>query len=487
MGTALTAGMAAALVLMLSATARAATIIVNTLLDESTSGDGLCSLREAITNADEETDTTSGDCAAGSGNDRINFIISGTINLSASLPPVYEALGIDGTGERITVDGSGSYQVIAVNSGATLDLNRLTIADGNSLYGGGINNAGTLTVTSCSFSANSASYGAGINNEGTLTLTNCGFTANSAIFGAGIENDAGTVTVTKSTFSRSSANYGGGIDTSGTLTVSDSTFSGNSCTFGGGISSDGTLTVIHSTFSGNSCTYGGGISSDGILTAVSDSTFSGDGASGYGGGIENDTGTTRVTNSTFSGNGAYYGGGGIENDFGTLIVTNSTFSRNSAAGYGGAIGNDGGPLTLTNSTFSGNSSDSSEGGGIGNKVPWQPSLKSIILAASIGGDCAGTITDVGYNIADDASCKFKSIDSHNGTNPKLDPRGLRNNGGRTQTIALESGSPAINVIPIAECTNQASPPKRITTDQRGFPRPDHHEHVCDIGAFESQF
>jgi hypothetical protein len=53
----------------------------------------------------------------------------------------------------------------------------------------------------------------------------------------------------------------------------------------------------------------------------------------------------------------------------------------------------------------------------------------------------------------------------------LDPNGLQNNGGATNTVALLSGSPAINAG-----TATGAP----VTDQRGFYRPD----TPDIGAFE---
>jgi hypothetical protein len=76
--------------------------------------------------------------------------------------------------------------------------------------------------------------------------------------------------------------------------------------------------------------------------------------------------------------------------------------------------------------------------------------------------------------------------SRNSTNPILSTAGLANNGGPTETIALDPGSPAIDVIPLANCTDQASPPKRVNTDQRGALRPDIGETVCDIGAYEFQ-
>jgi hypothetical protein len=65
---------------------------------------------------------------------------------------------------------------------------------------------------------------------------------------------------------------------------------------------------------------------------------------------------------------------------------------------------------------------------------------------------------------------------------------LANNGGPTQTIALEANSQAVDFIPIANCTDQSSPtPLQLTTDQRGFERPDDgNPNFCDAGAYELQ-
>ena len=107
------------------------------------------------------------------------------------------------------------------------------------------------------------------------------------------------------------------------------------------------------------------------------------------------------------------------------------------------------------------------------------------LGGVLGGfNCSGVITDAGYNISDDATCGFSATGSRNSTNPMLDPAGLQNNGGPTATIALDSESPAIDAIPLADCTDLNSNP--IHADQRGAPRPDAGEVVCDIGAYEFQ-
>ncbi|MFZ2060650.1 MAG: choice-of-anchor Q domain-containing protein [Candidatus Binatus sp.] len=168
------------------------------------------SLREAISNANAEADTTQGDCAPGTGNDTIVFNLSGTIALASGLPSVQHTLEIDGTGQTITIDGGGANSVLLNSSGA-LTLNNLTIANGETTgNGGGIFNAGPLTVTNSTFLGNSAAAGGAIFNSGsgTLAVTNCTFSGNSGAGGGAIHSDHGG-TVTSSTFSNNSAGVSG--------------------------------------------------------------------------------------------------------------------------------------------------------------------------------------------------------------------------------------------------------------------------------------
>jgi predicted outer membrane repeat protein len=415
----------------------ATTIPVNSLADPGQVG--VCALRDAITAANTMTATNG--CAAGSGNDTITFRVTGTIKLASTLPEVTDSqLTITGPGAPgITIDGGVNpsqeftgVQVMQVALGTTLNLNHLTIADGGNFAtvgGGGIRSDGTLKVSNSTFSGNE-----------------CGGLAFA----------------------------GGAIYSDGSLTVTDSTFSGNKCdALGGAIFNDGSLTVTNTTFSGNRA-----------------EPF-GIGREGAGGAIYSDGTTGMITNSTFSGNFGLATGGAIDN-VGALTVTNSTFSGNQTsvapfAGPGAGIQNSG-TLTVTNSTFSGNGGGS--GGGISNGS--LASLKNTVLANSSGGldappsNCFGTITDAGYNISDDASCGFSATGSLNSSNPMLSTAGLANNGGPTKTIALQPGSPAIDAIPVEDCTDQALPPNPITTDQRGLLRPDAGEQLCDVGAYEFQ-
>src|SRR6202167_4658809 len=156
--------------------ASAATITVDTLSPTSVSGH--CNLSDAISAANGKTGVQG--CAAGTGTDTIEFSVTGTITLTSSLPAITNtspnSLTIDGSGQSITIDGAHSFQIFIVNSGATLNLQFLTLEDGNATAGaggggGGVLNHGTLTVSNSTLSDNNAfALGGGIFNDGTLTV-----------------------------------------------------------------------------------------------------------------------------------------------------------------------------------------------------------------------------------------------------------------------------------------------------------------------------
>ena len=384
---------------------------------------GICALRDAITAVNTKTATNG--CPAGSGNDTINVLprLTGTISLVSTLPDV--------TDSQLTINGSSSPGITIMGS---LPVGRvLEVAAGATLSLNNLSIAHGFSLIKVDAAA-------------TLNLNHISITNGFAI------------------------SDGAGIDNAGTLTVSDSVISYNEADGpGGGIFNDGALTVTRSTFSGNG----------------------GDG----GGAIVNDVGATlTVSDSTFTGNSSLHGGAGALSNDGTLTVINSTFFGNRCAhSCTGGIFNYG-VLTVTNGTFSNNMGAT---GGIFN-FSGSASLKSTILASSTfqpppvglpSTNCHGAITDAGFNISDDSSCGFaKTGSANNGdrVDPLLSTAGLANNGGPTQTIALQSGSPAIDAIPVADCKDQASPPNPITTDQRGLLRPDNGEQLCDIGAYEFQ-
>ena len=222
--------------------AHAASIItVNSTLDNITI-DGACTLREAVTNANADLDTTGGDCVSGSGNDTIVFHSSlgtATIMLVLELPVITDDAGLTIDGDnRITLNGDDSVRVLYVGSAGMLTLQNIIITHGSATQGGGLNSEGTVTITHSTFSNNSATNGSG----------------------GGVANVGGTATITNSAFSNNSATGdGGGVFNDGTLTIANSAFSNNSANAGGGvINNSGTATILNSTFSGNSVTYNGG-------------------------------------------------------------------------------------------------------------------------------------------------------------------------------------------------------------------------------------
>jgi len=110
-------------------------------------------------------------------------------------------------------------------------------------------------------------------------------------------------------------------------------------------------------------------------------------------------------------------------------------------------------------------------------------VKNSVIASptrGLGDDCVYFAPNTrGHNIASDASCQLTGSGYLNSTDPRLDP--LSNNGGSTQTHAPLLGSPAIDAVPAADCSNVGGAP--LTTDQRGVARP--QGVACDIGAVES--
>jgi len=492
-----------------------------TVTNNADSGTG--SLRQAIIDADTTTGVA----------DTINFAtsVSGqTITLTSSqLPTITDGAGltIDGGSTNITISGANQVRVFEVGSDAKLTLSNLAVADGAvSDSGGAILNRGTLEVSNSTLSGNSARFGFGggggiFNEVGTVSVINSTISGNSATgegsggWGGGILNSQGTVRVINSTISDNSATYRGGgiLNNGGTLEVIKSTLSGNSSegnsgTGGGIYNQSGTATVSNSTISGNrSSTYAGGIFNGADTVRVINSTISGNSSTeGAAGGIFNG-GTVSLINSTLSDNSSPYGGGGILN-YGTLEVSKSTLSGNSSTlsccSYGGSIASFSGTLEVSNSTFSGNSAGVSGGGigifggtvslinstlfgnsaadgsGIFKDLNGTATFKNTIVAQSpsaSGQNCSGfEISDGGYNIDSDTSCGFtQATGSLSNTDPLLDPAGLQDNGGRTQTIALQPDSPAVDLVGQGAC-----PPP--TTDQRGVGRP--QEEACDSGAFE---
>lgn len=148
---------------------------------------------------------------------------------------------------------------------------------------------------------------------------------------------------------------------------------------------------------------------------------------------------------------------------GTLLLENCTVAANIGAN---AIEIVGGTFSMGNTLVAGNTI--AAGGAAANQIK-------------------GAVTSLGYNLigaAPDMTLTGTTTGNQlNLANPLLDPDGLSSNGGPTRTIALLTGSPAIDKGKLLG---------GVTTDQRGRARPFDNTTVAnatggdgsDIGAFE---
>jgi hypothetical protein len=285
------------------------------------------------------------------------------------------------------------------------------------------------------------------------------------------------------------ASPGGVLETGAgvSLTLNGLTITGGRGPTGTGIESEGALVVTNSTVEGNDLdvTLTAGASAAegaGIFTAEDDGmTISGSTISDN---------VVKVLNTTCPFAGACDALGGGIYAGGTLKVTNSTITGNGAVpgpnseALGGGVYEavSGGGATLDNVTITGNvngGSVASVGAGIDADNDSGSLEGSIVydntdLEGDTYADCSGIRIDNGYNVVS-STCGGAATDVV--ASPGLGA--LASNGGPTQTMVPATGSPAIDLIPLATCTSflGSSP-----VDQRGVIRP--QGTGCDAGAVE---
>ena len=273
------------------------------------------------------------------------------------------------------------------------------------------------------------------------------------------------------------SNRAGAIVNNGTLVLRDCVLSTN---VGGGLRNFGTATIANCIISDN---QGGGLRNEfQAAMTLMDSTVSGNVSDsfGLGGGIWSDGALLSIAN-TISGNVAGSRGGGIYNS-GSLTLVNSTVSGNAAGSLGGGIHTDNSTVdvSLVNSTVANNSAPN--GSALSSDSTASQTLRGTILQGTCGG--LNLVTSNGFNIeSPDNTCAFnQGTDLVSVSEAALNLGPLQDNGGPTETHALDMGSVAIGAIPVATCLDEDDQP--LTTDQRGEPRPGGT--ACDVGSFEAQ-
>ncbi len=337
---------------------------------------------------------------------------AGTDNTEITITKNMNIIGQSQTGT--VINGTNSKWVFKIQSGLTVTIHNLTLANGDADNGGAIYNRGSLTVTDSTFTNNSAGVtGGAIYNQGTLTVTHGKFIDNSAFSSGGAIYNIGDLTLIYSNFIDSySHTAGGAVYNIGDLTAICVDFVNNSAlAAGGAIYNTGVLTAGGCNFTDNSAlAAGGAIYNIGNLNLIN-SNFKSNSACASAGAVYN-IGDMFVTGTNFTGNSAYGAGGAIFN-IGDLLVTHSNFTGNYAYGAGGAIYNEG-DLTAEGTNFINNMAYgagdpehvSTAGGAIYNDLGGDYTLKSCHFKGNIPQDI--------YNETDPSS----GGDSNSGTTVK---------------------------------------------------------------------
>ena len=359
----LTGGLALAVVLAILAlwlpgSALTASLPVNTT-DDVVAPDGKCSLREAISAANNDAPVFlgQGECPAGNGADTIvlpagQYELGGAAKDDGNASGDLDVLGVQpltiaGAGAAATtIDGNGVDRVIDVRPSRVLTLQGVTITGGHSPDGAN----GTPAVAMAAGQnvsggvGGSGEPGGGIRNEGTLTIIDGTVAGNSAgdggdggsgQGGAGADASTGGNGGFGASGNAGNGGPGGGIYTTGNLSLTRVRVADNVAGAGGhgglGIGGQGGIG-----FSGSGGAGGGGFGGD-------------EGDGGLGGGImETSTGVLSIDQSVISGNHAGDSGAG---GLGQGGVGGASVG---GAGSGGA----GGPGN------GGDSGDSGDGGGV---------------------------------------------------------------------------------------------------------------------------
>jgi hypothetical protein len=242
-----------------------------------------------------------------------------------------------------------------------------------------------------------------------------------------------------------------------TANISGLTVRNGTTLLGSGIANSGSLTLTDAAVINNGVvgTAGGGIFNNGQAQLTMDRVLVANNKGTNGGGLELNNPAT-LTNVTFFGN---------QGGFGAIFDA-------------GFIGGAATPATMLNVTITQNTATlASAGGGLNWGTTDKLNVANTIVANNQPRNCTGTITSQGNNLEDTNTCGFNKPGDLPSTPAGLDPAGLANNGGPTQTVKILPTSAALNAVPLASC-----PPPSV--DQRGITRPQGPR--CDIGAFELQ-
>ncbi len=346
------------------------------------------------------------------------------------------ALTIDG-GNRVTLSGGNAFRHFDVQSGGSLTLNNLTLTNGSvngcggsiHIQGGGRIDAANLHLTNNHAEGNGGAVC--IDPNGQASFIRMQITGNSASMD------------------------GGGLYNQGTTEfwwtdISDNHAQQN----GGGIWNNHYVDIFSSLLAFNTLPTGGTL--DGTKT---------------GGGLYN-IGTANVSTSTVANNTSSIAGG-IYNLNATIYLTGVTIVDNTALLAAKPLIN------------------AAQSGGLQSDGTGSSQVRNTVIARNSPGNCgqspSHTVVTMGHNLDSANQCKFTNLSDLINTNPRMGSLSFA--GGRSRTVPLYGGSPAIDAADNVYCGMY---------DQRGFSGPGtpgdassrqvdgnwDGAAICDIGAYE---
>lgn len=452
-------------------------------LDDVVVGDGTPA--SCTNEAFQEAASQGGNITFNCGDDPVVISIDDTVVVGASAV-------IDGE-DMITLDGQNENRILWASNWIELELHNLKFIQGSAIgesteSGGAVRGGygGELYISGSSFFDNvagdedkegGAAVSAPINT--TNTVVDSWFEGNYSGTGPAVHSIGSGMTIVNSVFTgNESVSDGGGAvytdgatssstdEEGGLISVCGSRFTSNSATMQGGaaylwgyyldtVSIDESVFEYNEVqFNENDVALGGAVRIGNATLYVDQSLFKYNHTDSKGGAIwVNGNYPSYITNSTFVGNdagteGITTGGRGGAITGSNLYMNNLTFDSNWAVNGAGAIFNNSDNVELTNSILLNNYADNSSG-----RVQV----------------CKSTMTgsnNLEWPIQDkDDPCTDNST--------QLDPLlgELADNGGATETEALDASSPAIGLGSACE-----------SVDQRGVTRPD----PCDLGAYQTE-
>jgi hypothetical protein len=244
------------LLALLGATPALADVFVVTNTDDI----GLGSLRQAVADANGST--------PGADGHRIQFAVSGTINLLTALPALDQDTAIHGPGPGLlTLASDGTFPVITIGVANSVTLEGLTLSGGGGATGGGINapasaGTGNLTVRRCHITSCTVTAGGGgisYANGGALTLEETLISGCSAgTNGGGVAVTGGGASIANTTVSgNTAAGAGGGLHSTVAVTLLATTVANNDANNGGGFNTTAAASITASILADNTATTTG--------------------------------------------------------------------------------------------------------------------------------------------------------------------------------------------------------------------------------------